>query len=478
MTARALTVEAVFVDAVELPAAERAAFLARRCAGDAALQARVERLLAAHERTLARGFLEAPTPSSRGPALRPAAKLGRYAILDEIGRGGMGVVYAAYDPVLHRKVALKQVFGGTAADIELEARALARLQHPNVVAVHDVGTDAGQLFIAMELVDGQPLSHWAASRGTLEILRALVAAGHGLADAHRAGILHRDFKPDNVLVDATGRARVADFGLAAEAALVEEDGIPMGTPGFMAPEIIAGRPATVQGDVYAYCRALAVLVVARADAPHWLEPLVARGLAEAPGARWPDLDELLGAIERELGADPADDPRPGRAQRRRVYALLAAIALAIPIVAVATGVSPGDRRAVFYLTLLPLFGFGLILAVFRRAMLATPFNRRGALSILAVTAAIAVHRGLTLGLDTSAAADACADLLIVASFLVGGSLDAPDRAALGAAGLGVAGAAAVAVFPAYGTWLFAAVMTAQLPFMYFHWVSKGARPPD
>src|SRR5262245_43320898 len=173
MTARAVTVEAVFVEAVELPAGERAAFLARRCAGDAALQARVERLLAAHERTLAKGFLR--------PELRPAAKLGRYAILDELGRGGMGVVYAAYDPVLHRKVALKQVFGGTAADIELEARALARLQHPNVVAVHDVGTDAGQLFIAMELVDGQPLSDWAASRSTLEVLRALVAAGHGLA---------------------------------------------------------------------------------------------------------------------------------------------------------------------------------------------------------------------------------------------------------------------------------------------------------
>ena len=152
--------------------------------------------------------------------------VGRYVVIDRIGQGGMGVVYRAYDPELDRPIALKLVAAlddeatGAKRDRLLrEAQALARLQHPNVVAVHDVGTFRGVVFIAMDFVEGQTLRAWLRDkpRRRREILDAFVAAGEGLAAAHRAGLVHRDFKPDNVIVGNDGRVRVLDFGLARDA---------------------------------------------------------------------------------------------------------------------------------------------------------------------------------------------------------------------------------------------------------------------
>ena len=152
--------------------------------------------------------------------------VGRYVVIDRIGQGGMGVVYRAYDPELDRPIAIKLV---AADDDEAssakrdrllrEAQALARLQHPNVIAVHDVGTFRGVVFIAMDFVEGKTLRAWLRDkpRRPREILDAFLAAGEGLAAAHRAGLVHRDFKPDNVLVGNDGRVRVLDFGLARDA---------------------------------------------------------------------------------------------------------------------------------------------------------------------------------------------------------------------------------------------------------------------
>jgi len=207
------------------------------------------------------------------PAPGPGSQIGRYRILDLVGAGGMGVVYSAFDPELDRRVALKLV--RTAADEESqrarllrEARAIARVAHPNVVAVHDAGTIGDRVFIAMEFVDGATLTK--SSRSLPERLELLAQAGQGLLAAHRAGLVHRDFKPDNVLVGRDGRVRVTDFGLARPQAesdpapspdeLRRSPDVPLtqtgalaGTPAYMAPEQMRGERIDVRADVFSFC---------------------------------------------------------------------------------------------------------------------------------------------------------------------------------------------------------------------------------
>ena len=165
------------------------------------------------------------------PALERGACVDRYLIVDELGQGGMGVVYKAFDPELGRPIALKLLNTRSDASDVLrgrllrEAQALARLSHPNVIAVHDVGTFDDDVFIAMEFVDGTvaaPLAQEPPARSQREILDVFLAAGEGLRAAHRAGLVHRDFKPDNVIVGCDGRVRVLDFGLARTAIGDEE----------------------------------------------------------------------------------------------------------------------------------------------------------------------------------------------------------------------------------------------------------------
>ncbi len=165
------------------------------------------------------------------------SNLGRYVIIEPIGSGGMGTVYRAYDPQLNRGVALKILSVkhadlGTAerakARLIREAQALAQLSHPNVVAVHDAGAFEDDVFIAMELVEGKTLDEWMKEekRPIKEILKVVIAAGRGLSAAHKAGLVHRDFKPGNVMVGVDGRVRVLDFGLARavdQAELIEEN---------------------------------------------------------------------------------------------------------------------------------------------------------------------------------------------------------------------------------------------------------------
>ena len=148
--------------------------------------------------------------------------LGRYVVLEELGRGGMSVVYIAYDPELDRRVALKVVRGDKLTEahrarLHREAQALARLSHPSVVTVFDVGDLADDTFVAMELVDGMTLRDWCQQpRAWREVVRVLKLAGRGLAAAHAAGIVHRDIKPDNIVVSATGAVKLVDFGLARD----------------------------------------------------------------------------------------------------------------------------------------------------------------------------------------------------------------------------------------------------------------------
>src|SRR5580658_5657197 len=182
----------------------------------------------------------APTRPSVGD-LAVGARIGRNLVVGVLGRGGMGVVYAAYDPVLDRKIALKLLTDVVDDDasqgrvrMQREAQALARLSHPNVITVHDVAEHDGTMYIAMEIVEGGTLRDWRGTRPWREVLAGYLAAARGLAAAHAAGLVHRDFKPDNVLVGNDGRIRVMDFGLARQRGAAREPG-PAPTPATSEP---------------------------------------------------------------------------------------------------------------------------------------------------------------------------------------------------------------------------------------------------
>ena len=290
------------------------------------------------------------------------SSIGRYVVLEELGAGGMGVVYAAYDPELDRKIAIKvllpaqptsdELSGGKARLIR-EAQALARLSHPNVVNVHDVGEVDGRVFVAMEHIDGGTLKQWLdrSPRSIPEILAVFIEAGRGLAAAHAAGLVHRDFKPDNVLVGIDGRARVVDFGLARgqtgrnfDSDSVDDSGTSsytgsrldseltavgtvMGTPAYMAPEQHVGGPADAATDQFSFSVALykalygerpfhggSVRALARAvcrgkirpapagtKVPAWLRRVVIKGLSVLPE----DRHESIAAMLEELAHDPS-----------------------------------------------------------------------------------------------------------------------------------------------------------------------------
>ncbi len=325
--------------------------------------------------------------SAQASALTRGAPIGRFIVIERIGAGGMGEVLAAYDPELDRRVAIK-LLRSDAAGAKLsalahkrllrEAQAMAKLSHPNVITVYEVGTLESRVFIAMEFVDGCTLSSWMRQkRGCWrEIVDTFVRAGRGLAAAHAAGLVHRDFKPDNVLVGDDGRVRVTDFGLVAaagEAPVPTPDpeqsshsplavsltrtGAVMGTPMYMAPEQHRGQPVDGRADQFSFCVALyealygerpfsgaslselqesvtsgEVRVAPRDTAvPSWLRAVLLRGLRTRPEERYANMDPLLEALER----DPT-------AVRRRWGIGLTGVALAAVAVLLVLR-SAGDR---------------------------------------------------------------------------------------------------------------------------------------
>ena len=233
-----------------------------------------------------------------------AVKVGRYRLIERAGAGGMGVVWSAWDPELNRGVALKLASAGdddARARARDEGRALARLSHPNVVPIYDVFEAPEGVFLVMELVKGKTLRTVATDGAPVaELVRAYRQCGEGLAAAHAAGLVHRDFKPDNAILGADGRVRVLDFGLAHA---TDDTGAPIiaGTPRYMAPEQKRGDALTAAVDQYALCVALREAVTARGPTPRWLEAILTRGSAERPTERFPSMTALLAA----LALDPA-----------------------------------------------------------------------------------------------------------------------------------------------------------------------------
>jgi eukaryotic-like serine/threonine-protein kinase len=285
--------------------------------------------------------------------------LGRFLALDAVGAGGMGVVLAAYDPRLDRRVALKllrpgrrsgETEGTARLRLQREAQVMARLAHPNVVTVYDVGEVDDRVYVAMEFVEGRTLRQWLQEkpRSWREVVQMFLGAGRGLAAANAAGVVHRDFKPDNVLVGADERPRVTDFGLAstssrelpapldaAQAGAQLEtadlrrpltlDGALVGTPVYMAPEQHDSGAVDAQADQFAFCVALyealygerpfrsegyvGLLVQVKeglvrppprgATVPAWLRKVVLRGLRPRPHDRFPGMEPLLRALASE-----------------------------------------------------------------------------------------------------------------------------------------------------------------------------------
>ncbi|ACY15037.1 serine/threonine protein kinase with TPR repeats [Haliangium ochraceum DSM 14365] len=310
--------------------------------------------------------------------LAPAMRIGRYSILRELGRGGMGITYVGYDEELERKVAIKLVrpeLGGSGeSEVRLrrEAQALARLAHPNIVSVYEVGHYRGQTYLVMELIEGQSASAWLkqSARTWPEVLEVFVQVGRGLQAAHAAGLIHRDVKPANMILGEDGRVRILDFGLAqldgepaemassdtlsvsefetsrsssGERTALTAFGTTVGTPAYMAPEQIRGEVADARSDQFSFCVSLfeavygerpfsgssmSVLhsevereaipeVIGKSSVPGWLHATIVRGLAPRPKDRWPSMDALLEALKHE----------PGRARRR--WFAIAALAVGV-----------------------------------------------------------------------------------------------------------------------------------------------------
>ncbi len=277
----------------------------------------------------------------------PGDHLGPYVVEGTLGAGAMGVVYRALDPERGDRVAVKLLHRWRAETergeddwLLNEAGALARLSHPNVVAVLGVGTFDDRPFLAMELVEGTTLGQWLERpRKWWEIVPVIRDAARGLAAVHDANLVHGDFKPDNLMVGDDGRARVMDFGLARSVlgpegnlgrVSVNREGVsrhrPIGTPAYMAPEQLAGRRAEARSDQFACCvtlyealygerpfagrtpAELAYHVMrgerrplpAGSDVPAWLNTVIGRGLALVGAARWPSMASLADALEQGL----------------------------------------------------------------------------------------------------------------------------------------------------------------------------------
>ncbi|MBS1119933.1 MAG: serine/threonine protein kinase [Deltaproteobacteria bacterium] len=314
-------------------------------------------------------------------------RVGRYLVLTTLGTGGMGVVFAAYDPQLDRKIALKLLRAGimyntkdARARLRREAQAIAQLSHPNVVNVYDVGaTEDDDLYIAMEFVEGDTLTTWLKKypRSSREIVDVFLQAARGLIAAHSVGLLHRDFKPDNVLVGGDGRVRVMDFGLARSVIVPDEAALPrpelaalnveltatgtvLGTPRYMAPEQLTTPNIDARADQFSFCVALYEALYGMHPLPgatsvsmleHGEKALappdgtkhsatvtraVQRGLERDPARRFPTMGALIGELV----------PPPPRASAR--YAMLGLFGLVVlggATVAVLRRGSPADELA-------------------------------------------------------------------------------------------------------------------------------------
>lgn len=405
---------------------------------------------------------ELPAAIAALPVPAESPRIGRFTVLRKLGAGGMGVVYAAYDEKLDRKLAIKIIHApeddGGRASIRLrrEARAMARLSHPNVVQVFDDGEYEGRVFIAMEFVRGPTLDAWlrgdgdsgqrghggpgarasrpSPRRSWREIVAMHIGAGKGLAAAHAAGLVHRDYKPSNVMVSRDGRARVLDFGLVRQDDSAERPSVPIiatalgslgaprpdllsenltldgaivGTPSYMSPEQLTGQPVDARSDQFSFCvtlyealyrvnpfaspnmaaRILRVMGNAVAppppdtDVPPWVHEALVRGLRCEPEERWPSMEALLTALAHDPDAAPDGGSALRHSRRPIIFGAGAFAVVAVATLLVHDHIEPvrgwaTSPAGALVVSLLVSAVFVAVLLVGRRRLLATRVGRR------------------------------------------------------------------------------------------------------
>jgi serine/threonine protein kinase/Tol biopolymer transport system component len=357
-------IEELYQAAQAQPVERRAAFLAQACPDDPQLRGEVQSLLDQQ----ADSFLES-APLSAVRALATGAKLGNFEIVELLGRGGMGEVWRARDARLKRDVAIKVLPAGLARDpdriarFEREARAASALNHPNIVAVYDVGRDNGTYWIATELVSGDTLRR-AIERGPLPAAKAIDIATQvaaGLAAAHAAGLVHRDLKPDNIMVARGGQVKILDFGLAKQRRTSEEstatdltdEGVVMGTAGYMAPEQVRGEPADHRADLFSFGVVLYEMLCGKrafagassvevmnailkddppelpASVPPALNRIVRRCLEKEPARRFQSAADLAFALQPSSPSLPRMAPPPHRPSLKWAAVAASVVALGL-----------------------------------------------------------------------------------------------------------------------------------------------------
>jgi len=342
--------EDIVLDALDLEPGVRSGYVRDACGDDPDLRAEVERLLELHDLYPEPDGCAGNGDDARpAPASPPVASVAGYPVIRELGRGGMGRVFLAEDPELHRQVAIKMLPAEFARDpgrverFRREARILAGLQHPGIAVVHRFGIDDGHPFLVMEHVPGETLRDLL-RRGPLELARAEHIAGQvarALAAAHEAGVIHRDVTPANVLVRPDGSVTLLDFGLAKVDAPTEGDGDTMlassglmGSPGYVSPEQVRGDPVDHRTDVWSFGCVMFECLAGRAafdgvtpldrlmsvldDDPDWSvlppeaasrwQPLLARCLARLPGDRPSSFDEIVARFGSPSASSPGSIP--------------------------------------------------------------------------------------------------------------------------------------------------------------------------
>ncbi len=369
-------IEEFYLAAIDLREDERAALLARASPD---VRDKVEAMLAqpAGSKLLDPPGWALESGPTASPPLAPGVELGQYRIESAIGAGGMGVVFRAFDTKLHRPVAIKFLSDGLAdaaarRRFQREAQMASSLNHPHILTVYDVGEFEGRQYLATEFVDGGTLKNWAQSqpRSWEDVAELLTGVADGLATAHQAGILHRDIKPDNILVTASGYAKLADFGLAkltdtSQPADITrtlnqeqtQQGMIVGTIAYMSPEQAAGKTLDARSDMFSFGVVLYEMLAGRRpftaatnlellqkviqgtpaplseDIPEPLRVLVARALEKDPAQRYPSMRELVAAL-RSAQRPSAQQPA---AHGRRLGKWWAVAGLAAIVIVAATG---------------------------------------------------------------------------------------------------------------------------------------------